>query len=149
MNRRADFEPDEWRLLCQAPAYAGLIISAAQRGGFFWEALSIARTFGDVRAHHGESRLLDEICAERPVVEHTRFRSPKELRRHGLAHIRAATHLLALKREPSEVDAYARFLVEIAERVANAYPESGERVSAAEREAIAEVRAAAGMSARR
>jgi hypothetical protein len=63
----------------------------------------------------------------------------------GLEHIRAAVELLERKAEPDDADAFARFLVAIAERVARAYPESGEPVSAAEREAVAEVRAAAGL----
>ena len=145
MVGRADFEPAEWRLVCQAPTYAGLIVAAAQRGGFLWEALSIARAFADVRARQGESLLLDEICAERPLVEHARFRSGRELRAHGLDHIRAAIGLLELKGEPGDADAFARFLVDVAERVARAYPETGESVSAAEEEAVAEVRAAAGL----
>ncbi len=133
MVGQQDFEPAEWQLLCQAPTYAGLVVAGAQRGGFFWEALSIARTFSEVRAHHGQSRLLDDICAERPLVEQTRFRSPEQLRRHGLDHIRAAVDLLAQKGEPADVDAYAyaRFLVEIADDVARAYPETDDPVSAA------------------
>jgi len=100
MVGQQDFEPAEWQLLCQAPTYAGLVVAGAQRGGLFWEALSIARTFSEVRAHHGQSRLLDDICAERPLVEQTRFRSPEQLRRHGLDHIRAAVDLLAQKASP-------------------------------------------------
>ncbi len=149
MVGRADFEPAEWRLVCQAPTYAGLIVSAAQRGGFLWEALSIARAFADVRARQGESLLLDEICAERPLVEHARFRSGRELRAHGLDHIRSAIGLVELKGEPGDVDTFARFLAGIAERVARAYPETEEPVSAAEKEAIAEIRAAAGLEPRR
>ena len=61
MASRQDFEPAEWQLLCQAPTYAGLVVSTAQRGGSFWEALSIARAFSDVRLHQGQNQLLDEI----------------------------------------------------------------------------------------
>jgi hypothetical protein len=146
MLGRQDFASAEWRLLRQAPTYAGLIVAAAQRGGFFWEALSIARTFTEAGAGHGHSRLLEDICAERPLLEHTRFRSPEELRKHGLDHIRAAVDLLAAKGEPADLDAYARFLVEIAEHAARAYPETRDPVSAAEHEAIAQITAAAGLA---
>ena len=146
--RRSTFSSAEWELLCLAPTYAGLIVAAAQRGGFFWEALSIAKTFAEVRAHQGANPLLDDICAERPLVEHTRFRSDEELRRHGFGHIRAAIELLERKAEPTDVDAYARFLTEIAEHVARAYPETAQPVSAAEEDAIAAVKAAVARTGR-
>jgi hypothetical protein len=67
----------------------------------------------------------------------------EELRRHGLEQIGAAIALLERKAEPADVDAYARFLTEVAEHVARAYPETEQPVSAAEEDAIAAVKAAA------
>lgn len=43
------------------------------------------------------------------------------------------------------MEGLARLLVEVGERVAAAYPETGVRVSAAEEAAVAEIRAAAGL----
>lgn len=143
---RLAFEPAEWQLLCQAPTYAGLIVATAEHGGFFWEALSIARTFAEVRARHGENRLLDEIVAERPLVERTSLHSVDELCAHGLARIRAAIKLLEQKARPTDVDAFARFVLDIAEHVADAYPQRGRKVSDAENAALADVRAAVGLA---
>jgi hypothetical protein len=67
------------------------------------------------------------------------------MREHGLEHIRAAVKLVALKGTRADVDAYARLLVAIAERVAQAYPDTGKRVSPTERIAVAEVTAATGL----
>ena len=142
MACRQDFTPAEWQLLHQAPTYAGLIVAAAQRGGFFWEAISIARTYTETRAHHGESQLLDDLVAERPQVEHTRFRSADEVRKHGLQHIRVAMELLRQKGDPEDVDRFAQFLLEIARNVARAYRETGDPVSQAEKTAMAEIEAA-------
>ena len=67
------------------------------------------------------------------------------MRKHGLEHIRAAVKLVALKGTRADLDAYASLLVAIAERVAQVYPDTGKRVTPAERIAVAEVRAAAGL----
>jgi len=100
MVGRSDFDSAEWRLLRQAPAYAGLIVAAAQRNGSFWEVLSIAQTSAEVRARHDENRLLDDIVTAQPLVERTRFHSADKLRAHGLAHIRGAMELLTEKAQP-------------------------------------------------
>jgi nucleotide-binding universal stress UspA family protein len=144
--RRSTFTPAEWQLLCEAPTHAGLIVATAQSGGFFWEALSIARTYTEVRAEQGHSNpLLNDIVAGRPLVDHTRFRSIQAFREHGLAHIRAAIELLEKKAQPADVDAFARFVLGVAEHVAGAYPQSDEAVSEAEERALSDVRMALGL----
>jgi hypothetical protein len=139
---RQDFTPVEWQLLHQAATYAGLIVAAAQRGGFFWEAVSIARTFTQTRTQHSDSRLLDDLVAERPQVERTQFRSADEVREHGLQHIRAAMAIVRQKGDPVDIDAYARFLADTAENVARAYRETNEPITQPETTALAEIRAA-------
>ena len=142
MAGRQDFTETEWHRLQQAATYAGLIVAAAQRGGFFWEAISIARTFTETAARHSDSELLDELVAERPEVERTRFRSADEVREHGLEHIHAAMEILREKGDANDTDAFARFLVEMAENVARAYRETGEPITQAEKTAVAEIQAA-------
>jgi hypothetical protein len=86
--------------------------------------------------------LLDEIVAAKPGIDHTRYRSPEELREHGLQHLRDAVALLERKAAPEEVDGYRRFVVTLAEKVASAHREGGVDVSDAERAAIDEITAA-------
>ena len=139
--RRSTFDDEEWRLVRQAPTYAGLIVGSAQSGGSFWEVLSIARTYADVRAAQGHNLLLDDIIAEKPLAEHTRFR-----REYALAQIRGAIELLKMKAQPADVDAFAQFVLDVAERVAGAHPRKDEPVSAAEEHALSEVRTALGLN---
>ncbi len=126
----------------EAPTYAGVIVALAERGGSIWELISIADAFADVREHSSASTLVDDICASRPSLDITSFRSTAELRAHGLDQLRAATQLLARKAQPEDVEAFARFVRLVAENVARSYPQARETASAAEQDAIDQVTAA-------
>lgn len=146
MTGKADFTPEEWQLVLQGPPTAGMIVVTAQRGGTFRETLSIAKAYVEARQQHGESELLDEIVSARPELDRTRYRSAEELKEHGLQHLRDAVEALGRKAAPEEVEAYKRFVLSLAEKVAGAHREGGsaEAVSDAERAAIDEISAALG-----
>jgi hypothetical protein len=144
---KADFTEEEWKLVLEGPPSAGLIVAAAQRGGTFREAFAISKAYVDARKEHGESELLDEIVNAKPETDHTRYHSPEELKEASLKHITDAVELLKSKAAPEEVEEYKKFIVALANRVAEARKEgfmglSGDRVSDDETAAIAEVEAA-------
>jgi hypothetical protein len=143
---KADFTEEEWERVLEGPPSAGLIVLTAQRGGSFRETFAIAKSYAEARQQHGQSQLLDEIAATKPEVDHTRYRSVEELREHGLQHLRDAVALIEQKAMPDEVDAYRRFVLTLADKVANAHRERGVAVSDAERAAIDEITAALGGS---
>jgi hypothetical protein len=66
------------------------------------------------------------------------------LKEHGLQHLRDAVAVLERKATPEEVEAYKRFVLSLADKVANAHREGEEAVSDAERAAIEEIAAALG-----
>jgi hypothetical protein len=136
MAGKADFTEDDWRIVLEGPPAAGMIVVTAQGGGTFREALAIAKAYVEARKHHGESELLDEIVSAKPEIDHTRYHSAEELKEHGLQHLRDAVELLERKATPEELDDYKRFVLNVAEKVANAHREGGEGVSADERAAI-------------
>jgi hypothetical protein len=145
MTGSADFSPEEWDTIQEGPTSAGMIVSTAQRGGSFREAFAMAKAFTDARQEHGDSQLLDELVSSKPEMDRTRSHSPEELKEHGLARIREAIALLEQKATPEEVDDYRGFVVSLAQRVASAKGEGGDdKVSDAERAAIAEIEAALG-----
>jgi hypothetical protein len=139
MTGKADFTPEEWDLVLEGPPSAGMIVLTAQRGGTLRESFAIARAYVDARQQHGESQLLDEIVAAKPEIDHTRYHSVDELKQHGLQHLRDAVEVLERKATPEEVEGYKRFVVTLAEKVANAHREGGASVSDAERAAIDEI----------
>jgi len=141
MTGRADFTQEEWELVLEGPPSAGMIVVTAQRGGTFRESIAIAKAYVEERREHGESELLDEIVAAKPERDHTRYHSVEELKQHGLQHLRDAVELLERKATAEEVEDYRRFVLTLADRVANAHREGGETVSDAERRAIEEISA--------
>ena len=147
MTAKADFTPEEWTVVLEGPPSAGLIVITAQRGGTFRETYSMAKAYTEARQDHGASELLDEIVSAKPHVDHTRYSSPDELKQAGLQRIRDAVALLEAKATPEETEEYRRFVVTLAEKVANAHREGGDSaVSDAERAAIEEIRGALGAS---
>ena len=145
MTTSADFTAEEWDAVREGPTSAGMIVSTAQRGGSFREAFAMAKEFAEARKEHGDSELLDALVSAKPEMDKTREHSPEEQRQHGLNRIREAVALVEAKGTEAELADYRRFVISLCERVANAKGEGGEdKVSEAERAAIAEVKGALG-----
>jgi hypothetical protein len=142
MTGKTDFTLEEWELVLAAPPSAGLIVVTAQRGGVFRETFAIGKAYAEARREHGASQLLDEIVGARYTRDHTRYRSAAEMKRGNLQLLRDAIALLEQKATPDELAAYKRFVLTIADKVANAHREEGVAVSAAEQAAIDEIAAA-------
>ena len=147
MTGKADFSEEEWKQILEGPTSAGLAVIASDRGGSIRETFSMAKVYAEARQQHGESQLLDEIVAAKPEMDKTRASSPEQLKEHALQDIRAAVELVKGKASDEEVAEYRKFILGLAEHVAEARKEgflglSGERVSDAERAAISEIEAA-------
>jgi hypothetical protein len=142
MTGKADLSAEEWDTVSHGPTTAGLILVTAQRGGTFRETFAITKLYAEVRKQPGSSELVDAIVAARPALDHGRYHSPAELRETGLRRLGEAIEVLERKATPDELTAYRSFVLELAERVANAHREHGVPVSEAEQAALDEVRAA-------
>lgn len=149
MTGKADFTEEEWKLVLEGPPSAGLIVIASDRGGSIRESFSMAKAYTEARKQHGESQLLDEIASAKPEMDHTRYHSPDELKQASLKHITDAVALLKSKASSEELDEYKKFILGLAQRVAEARKEgfmglSGDRVSDDEKTAIGEISGALG-----
>lgn len=147
MTAKADFTEEEWKTILEGPPSAGLVVILSDRGGSIRETFSMAKAYTDARQQHGESELLDEVVAAKPEMDRSRAGSPEELKQHNLDNIRQAVSVLRAKATEEEVEEYKKFIAGLAETVAEARKEgflglSGERVSDAERAAIAEIEGA-------
>jgi hypothetical protein len=147
MTAKADFTEEEWKTILEGPPSAGLVVILSDRGGSIRETFSMAKVYTEARQQHGESELLDEVAAAKPEMDRSRAGSPEELKQHNLDNVRQAVSVLRAKATEEEVDEYKRFIAGLAEKVAEARKEgflglSGERVSDAERAAIAEIESA-------
>jgi hypothetical protein len=144
MTTKAAFSPEEWKVVLEGPPAAGLMVITAAHGGTFRETIAMSKAYGETRAEHGDSELLDEIVSAKPKVDHTRYHSPEELRDSGLGHLRDAMALLESKATAEERDDYRRFVISLANKVAAAHREQGESVSPAEAAAIQQITEALG-----
>jgi hypothetical protein len=141
MTGKADFTEEEWNTLREGPPSAGMIVLISSKGGSFRETWALAKTFAEARQQHGESELLDALVADKPDTP--RFHSPEEAEEKGLELVRQAVALVQAK-APDDVEGYKRFVLEVAQRVAEAHKEGGEAVSAEEQEAIGKIESALG-----
>jgi hypothetical protein len=147
MTAKSDFTDEEWELVAEGPALAGVIAATAQRGGSFRESYAIAKTYAEARQRHGESELLDAIVSAKPEFDRKRYHSTEELHDQGLERIQQATALVESKATADELAGYRAFALDVAKNVAAAHKEDGERVSPAEEAAIAAVSASLGTTA--
>jgi len=139
MTGKADFTEEEWKAVLEGPPSAGLLVITASRGGTFRETFSMAKAYTEARKQHGESQLLDELVNAKPEMDHTRYKTPEELKQASIKHLTDAVDLLKSKATPEELDEYRKFTLGLAQRVAEAHKEDGEKVSDAEQQAIDEI----------
>lgn len=144
MTGKSNFTLAEWELVLGGPPRAGLIVVTAQRGGVFRETFEIGKAYAEARRLSGQSQLLDEIVGARYTRDRTRYRSAADMKRGNLQHLRGAIALLEQKATPKELEAYKRFVLTVAGKVAHTHREDGVEVSAAEQAAIDEITAALG-----
>jgi hypothetical protein len=144
MTGKADFTAEEWQQVAEGPPAAGMAVAAAQRGGTFRESFALAKAYTEARAEHGESQLLDELVSEKPQLKHERAHSSGELKEQTLQQLRDAVALLRSKATPEEVDDYRSFVMNVANRVANAHKEDGVAVGVEEQAVVEEIAASVG-----
>ena len=110
----------------------------------------MAKVYAQTKQEHGDSDLIGELAGTKPNIDMKQFSSAEDLRTRGLGKITEAVDLLASKADPAEVDAYRAFAITAAQRAAEADKSGGflgvggERVTDAERTALADVASALG-----
>ena len=147
MTEKADFDPEEWRQVAEAPALAGLIAATADCGARP-ASLSMSRAYAEARRRLGHQALVEEIAAQPPPIDAERYGDVIRLRSDGLARVRESIALMERKASPEEVEAYRRFLLDVAEEAPEAVKPggllgiAGNRLSDPMRGAIAEITSA-------
>jgi hypothetical protein len=139
MTDKAAFTTEEWELVREGPPTAGMIALTSEHGGSFRETWALAKAYAEARKAHGESELLDALVSEKPDVK--RYKSPEELESTGLGKLTEAVSVLEQKATPGEVDGYRKFVMDVAERVAEAHKEGDQQVSEGEKAAIEKISA--------
>jgi hypothetical protein len=156
MTSKADFTDEEWTRLGRAPIVAGMAISLADPGGpieALKETSASLKTVLEAAQTGGRGELVDAVAKD--VAEKAQHRENPlgDFKPKGamagetvLEELRAVNALLNEKATPEEAEAFRNWLVEAAQRAADAAKEGGfmgfhaERVSAGEQQMLDKLR---------
>ena len=147
MTGKDAFTDEEWEAIAEGPPIAGMYVLTAEHGGSFRESFALAKAYAEAREQHGESEVLDAVVGEKPKVDRHKYGTPDALRTDGIERLRQAVSTLEAKGTPDDVQAYQRFVLELARRVAAAHKEHGQEISPNEQEALDAIAAALGAQA--
>jgi hypothetical protein len=147
MATKDDFSPEEWEAISDGPVYAGMMLITASKGGTIRETFSMSKTWAEARQREGEGELLDAIVAEKPKLDE-KPGSAIELHNAGSQMLQQAVQAIEAK-SPEELPAYRSFVTGLAERVAEAHEEHGEKISSGERSVLDQIAEALGADAER
>ena len=152
MTTKADFNAEEWSTLVEGPLLAGMSVVAAERGGTIRESLAIGKAYAAARQDHGESPLLDEIASSPPALDPNKVREAGgDMQQFATSRLQEAVTIIGSKATDQDAQAYKRFVVTVAEAVANANREGGfvgiggKPVSEKEQAALDAIRATLGV----
>jgi hypothetical protein len=144
---KADFNAEEWSKVLEAPVLAGLRVVAADRGGTIRESLAIGKVYAEARRAQGQSQLLDELVASPPAVDPQQLQGAGDIARASSERLREALRLVSEKGAAEDIQAYKRFVIDVAQAAAEAHKEGGfigiggKQISEAEKTALDEIRA--------
>ena len=124
MTTKNEFNAEEWERVARAPALAGLMVIAADRGGTIRESIALARAYAEAR-RDGGSELLEQIVATAPQLDPTSMGPADQLGERLPERIREAVRIVEEKGTPEEADEYRQFLLRVADVVAHAHKEGG------------------------
>ena len=163
MATKSDFSADQWRTLRETPHLVVIAVAAAGASGLFGSLKeAIAPAGAMIEALQGDNELLRHICHKdemKAAVDEIKDDAKAGGRIEDIraffadaanARAKAAIAILKEKGSAGDVDAYADFLLKLADKVANAAKEGGflgfggERVSEPERAMMASLAAAVG-----
>ena len=130
MAGRSDFTEQEWEAMQKGATGAGLLVSVSDRGFFdtFKEAGALAKHLAGAR-QNSTSEVVREL-AETRGMGFGLGASPAEVESETLEALRSSVATLEAK-APDDVEAYRRFVLDVAESVAGAAEGGGTEESGA------------------
>jgi hypothetical protein len=135
MTTKADFTDDEWTRLARGPLVAGMAITFADPGGpieALKESLASVKSIADMAKAGSGSELVDALAKDVEAKARQRENPLKGFKPRGtmageeiLDELRAVDRIVTQKATPEEAEAYREWLLEAAQRTADAAKEGG------------------------
>jgi hypothetical protein len=153
MPRKADFTPEEWKKIVAAAPMVGLAVTCASPNGpwgVMKEMLSMGMAMAEMLQKGNSNPLIADLAADLKARESKpeppqNLKDPEQCKDAALQHVRAVNEILDSRFKGPEADEFKRWLVTVAQRVAEAANEGGlfgfggERVSEAEKSVIRQI----------
>lgn len=160
MTTQADYTPEEWRVLFNAPVMAGMVVMLAGKSGpiqIAREMFAIGSSMAEIDQGGNTNELIKSIVAEvkarnKPEGEAPRPEDVEQARSLATEHLRQVAVILDRKSTPEEAAGFKQWLVAISQKVAQAAKEGGflgfggTQVTADEEAAMQQVAGALGTS---
>jgi hypothetical protein len=147
VTAKGDFNADEWATVVEAPVLAGLRVVGADRGGTIRESVAIGKVYSKARQGQGQNELLDELLASPPAVDPKRVQAQGDIATASGDRLGEALVILNEKGSAEDVEAYKKFVMDVAQAAAEAHKEGGfigiggKQISDNEKSALDELRA--------
>jgi hypothetical protein len=135
MTTKADFTEEEWTRLERGPLVAGMAITFADPGGpieAVKESLAAVKTIAETAKTGSGSELVDALAKDVAEKAQRRENPLKGFKPRGtmageeiLDELRSVNDSVSQKATPEEAEAYRKWLLEAAQRVADAAKEGG------------------------
>ena len=158
MATKADFTPDEWKMILVSPMLAGMAVTIAEPSGIWGmmkEGMASGHSMLEAKSDPGASELAKALAADIETAEGRSVaheglkseltgKSPAEIKQQVIASLTRVGQILDAK-APAEAAAFKAWLKHVAETVADASSEGGilgfggVKVTDAERGSIEEV----------
>ena len=161
MTTKADFAEEEWATLVRSPVVAGMAITLADPGGpieVFKETSAVLKFVTSTSSEQRDD-LVGELAREVRGLAEQRKNPLGDFKPRGalagkeiVDEISRADQIVSAKASPEEAEAFRAWIIECAERAAEAAKEGGfmgfhaERVSQGEKDMLAQLRSALGVS---
>jgi hypothetical protein len=161
MTTKADFSEDEWAALVRSPMVAGAAITLADPGGPIEVVKETSAVLKFATSSSSEQRddLVGELAREVRGLAEQRKNPLGDFKPRGalagkeiVDETARANEIVSAKASPEETDAFRAWIMECAQRAADAAKEGGfmgfhaERVSQGEKDMLAQLRSALSMS---
>jgi sulfite reductase beta subunit-like hemoprotein len=151
MTTQFEFSNDEWDELASVPLLVGMAVAKAEDSGLLGnvrETRALAETIASQAEAYTSISLIAQAATTDTSAEHDRFRgwTSEQLATEAVGACTRVARLLAERAEPSEAEAFRRWVLDVGRAVAAVAKEGGVRVSPGEEALLADVEVALGLA---
>jgi hypothetical protein len=152
MTTQFDFSNDDWEQVARTPLLVGMAVAKAEDSGFFGsirETRSLLGTIAEGDEDNPARQLIDQVSAADTEADFAAYKllTPEALATDAEDACRLLVNILDAVAGPQEADGFKRWVLGVAESVAEAAKEHGTRVSPGEVAVIDVVAEALGLGA--